>query len=94
MIEAQKELALAKGNVVETHQEAAAVREVAKVVEDMAAVAADDAQDIGLQAGFKILRWALLQITPDFDVEALDALLTMDMINIIMLEAEAKIGPG
>lgn len=93
-MKAQKEVALAMGEAVEARCEAVVAREVAKGVEDVAAVAVDDAYDIDLQVGFKILRQALLQIAPDFNIEALDALVTMDMINAIVLEAKAKHGPG
>lgn len=33
-------------------------------------------------------------MAPDFDVETLDALVTIDVINAAILEAEAKIEPG
>lgn len=37
---------------------------------------------------------ALLHIVLDFDVEAMDALVNMDVINTTVSEAEAKIGLG
>lgn len=84
----------AKSETVKACYEAAAAREVAKAAEDIVVAAADEAQDIGLQAGFKILCRVLLQMALDFDVKVLDALVIMDMINVVVLEAKAEIGPG
>lgn len=94
MTKARKKVALTIGEAAEARREAVAAREVAKVVKDMAVATADDAQDIGLQAGFKVLRQALLQIAPHFGVKALDTLVTMDMINTAILEAKAEHRPG
>lgn len=67
---------------------------MAKGAKDVVVAATYDAQDIGLQVGFKILHQALLQMAPNFDVEALDALVNMDVINAAMLKAEAEIRPS
>lgn len=53
VFEAQKEVALAKGEVVEARQEVTTEKDVAVTI-------ADEAQKIGLQAGFKILCQSLL----------------------------------
>lgn len=92
--DAQKEAAIAKDKVAKALQEAAFAKEVAKAAKDIASAAADDAQDIGIQAGFKSLRRALLQMAPDFNVDSIDALVTMDVIHATILEAEAEIGPS
>lgn len=82
------------GDAAKARHEAIAVRELAKAAKDVAAAAADDTQDISLQVGFKTLCQALLQMAFDFDVEALDVLVTMDVINTAVLEAKAEIKPG
>lgn len=92
--EARKETVLARDEAAEAYCEAEDAREVAKAAEDVAAVVANDAQDIGMQASFKVLRQALLHMAPDFDVEAMDALVNMDMINTAVLEAKVEIGPS
>lgn len=88
--EACKEAAFARDEVTEAHRGPMAAREATKAAEDTATTAADDAQDVGLQAGFKVLRQALLQIVPSFDVKALDVLVTLEMVDAIILEAEAE----
>lgn len=82
------------GEAVEARREAVVARESTKAAEDVATAAVDDAQDIGLQAGFKTLCQALLQMAPDFDVEALDTPVTMDVINALVSKAEAEIAKG
>lgn len=90
MIKVRKEVTLVKDNANEVLHEAATAREVVKAMEDVAATAADDAWDIGLQANFKVLHQALFQIVLNFDVEALDVLITIGMVDAAMLEAKAK----
>lgn len=52
--------------------------------------AANDTQDIILQADFKVLHQALLLIVPGFDVEALVALVTIEMVDAVVLNTKAE----
>lgn len=70
------------------------VREAMNAAEDVVAVAADDAHDIGLQASFKVIRPTLLYVAPEFDVDALDALVTTGMVDAAMLEVETEYEAG
>lgn len=90
MIEAQKEAALTKDGATKVHHEAAIIREVMRATEDVAAAAANDDRDIGLQASFKVLHLTLLQVPLDFNVDALDVLVTTGTVDAVVLEAEAE----
>lgn len=85
-----KEAALVEDKVAKAHRVAVIAREVARTTKDVATTTANNAQDIGLQVNFKVLRQALLQMAPDFNVEALDALVTMKMVDAIVLEAKVE----
>lgn len=52
--------------------------------------AADDAQETSLQAGFKVLRQVLLQLKLGFNVQTLDKLVTIEIVDVVVLEVEAK----
>lgn len=90
MAKARKEVVLAKDKVVEARYRAIAAKDAARATEDVAATIANDAQDIGLQVGFKVLCQALLQIALNFNIDALDMLVIMKMVDVVVLEAEAK----
>lgn len=55
MAEAGKEAMLWWNEVAKARKDAATVKEAARATEDAATTATDDVQDVGLQAGFKIL---------------------------------------
>lgn len=57
---------------------------------DAMASAVDNAQDVGRQAGFKVLHQALTQVAPDFDIDALDTVVTPKMMVVVVAKAEAK----
>lgn len=74
---------LAKEEVVEAQREAIATK-------DVAAVTADEAQEIGLQANFKVLHQVLLQLKPGFNIKSLDAFVTTKIVDAAILEAKAE----
>lgn len=101
MAEARHKATLTEGKLAEAYREAEVAREAAKVAEEaarvakdavvvVAAAAADKALDVSLQVGFKILHQALVCVTPDFDVDALDAIITLEMMVVAIAEAEAE----
>lgn len=80
---AQKKAMLAKDKVAEARQEAMTAK-------DVAAATMDEAQEISLQAGFKVLCQVLLQLKPGFNIKSLDALVTIEIVAAAILEAEAE----
>lgn len=56
VIEARKEVTLAIDEVIKARYEAVAAREVARAAKNVAVATADDAQDISLEASFKVPR--------------------------------------
>lgn len=80
-----------RSELAEAHQEVAVAKEAAKAVDDAAKIAANIAQDGSLQASFKVLRQALVQVAPSFDIKALDVLVTLEMVDIVMVEVEADL---
>lgn len=77
MVEVHQEAALVRGELAEARQDTEVAKEAARAAEDATraaedatATAADNAQDIGLQAGFNVLRQALVQVVLGFDVDA------------------------
>lgn len=69
-----------------------AQKEVAPTAE--AIVDADEAQGIGIQAGFKVFGKLLLQLNLDINVQALEALITPKAMDVAIIEAEAEVAVG
>lgn len=87
---AQSELALVCQEAEVTKEAARAAEDKARAAEDVVVTAVDSAQDIRLQAGFKVLRQALLQIKPGFNIDTLDTLATPDRMIAAIAKADVE----
>lgn len=54
----------------------------------------NEAQALSLQASFKVLCQVLLQLEPGFDVQALGELITIEIVDVAILEVEAECEAG
>lgn len=57
----------------------------------MAIATTDKAQGITIQVGFKVFRQLLLQLNLDFNIQALEALVTIEVMDAALIEAEAEV---
>lgn len=52
---------------------------------------AGEAQWVEVQAGFKVLRQLLLQLEPSFNIQSLEALVTPEIVEIVVAKVKAKV---
>lgn len=57
----------------------------------MVAVVADEAQGIDIQAGFKVFCQLLLQLNLSFNIQALKAFITTEVVDATLTKAETKV---
>lgn len=67
-------------------EEVAEARQKAMVAKDVAMATTYKVYEIGL----KVLRQVLLQLKPGFNIESLDAFVTIEIVDATILEAKAE----